>query len=252
MDSQALEEIGLTAGESRVYLSLLKLGKSTIGNILRDSQASNSKIYDILDRLGKKGLVSTISFNGRKYFEAKNPLRLNEFIVSKEELIKVQKAKLEASLPSLMKIYSSRGESEEAEILQGLNGIKTFTEMILEKLSENDTFYILGAPKEATMLLSGYFEDWHKRRTEKKVKCKILYNQEAKEFAPKRALTPLTEVRLLPKEIKSPTLIDIGKDYVATMLFGEKPLCFVIKNKKIAESYLDYFNLLWKRSKQIK
>jgi len=56
-------------------------------------------------------------------------------------------------------------------------------------------------------------------------------------------------VRYLPEEIVTPAIIDIAKDYVATILFGEKPLCIVIKNKKIAESYLAYFNLLWKLSK---
>ena len=49
----------------------------------------------------------------------------------------------------------------------------------------------------------------------------------------------------MPSEIITPALIDIGKDYVATVLFGERPLCIVIKNKKIYESYLSYFKRLW-------
>ena len=139
---------------------------------------------------------------------------------------------------------------QEAEILQGTKGIKTFTEMILSKLEKGDTFYILGAPKEATDTLGAYFQEWHKRRAKKGVKCKILFNKEAEERAKLREKTPLTEVKVMPSEIITPALIDIGKDYVATILFGERPLCIVIKNKKIYESYLSYFEMLWNVAKK--
>lgn len=250
METNILEKIGLTKGEARVYLSLLKLGASTIGRIIKDANVSNSKIYDILDRLNKKGLVGTIIINNRKNFEAKDPLRLKEFIEIKEEELKDEKQEIEELIPSLEQMKKYAEPIQEAEILQGVAGIKTFNEMIINKLEKGDTFYILGAPKEAIDVLGAYFQDWHTRRVKQKVFCKILYNKDAKEIAEKRRKTPLTEVRLLPGEIKTPALIDIAKDYVATTLFGDRPLCFVIRNKKIAESYLTYFNLLWKLSKK--
>lgn len=237
-----LEEIGLTEGESKVYLSLIKLGASTIGKIIKEAQVSNSKIYDILDRLNKKGLVGISIINNVKHFEAKNPSVIYDLISEKETKIK----KLKEEVPKLQKMYEYAEPIQEAEILQGIKGIKTFTEMILNKLEKGDTFYILGAPKEATEALGAYFQEWHKRRAKKGVKCKIIFNKEAKEIAKQRKKTPLTEVRIMPNEVITPALIDIGKDYVATILFGDRPLCVVIKNKKIYESYLSYFELLWK------
>ena len=236
-----LEDVGLTEGESKVYVSLLKLGPSTIGRIVKEAQVSNSKIYDILDRLNKKGLVGISSINNVKHFEAKDPSVITELIAKKEERI----ATIKKDLPRLQEMYKYAEPVQEAEILQGIRGIKTFTEMILSKLEKGDTFYILGAPKEATETLGPYFQEWHERRAKKGVYCKILFNEEAKERAELRKKTPLTEVRFLPKNIKTPALIDIGKDYVATLLFGERPLCIIIKNKKIAESYIRYFELLW-------
>jgi len=249
METKILEKIGLTEGESRVYLALLRLGTSTIGKIIKEASVSNSKVYDILDRLSKKGLVGTVIINNRKNFEAKDPSRLKEFVESKEREIKEEKRDIEDLMPKLQQIRKYAEPIQEAEILQGTKGIKTYTEMILNKLQEGDTFYILGAPKEANELLGAYFQDWHERRVKKKVHCKILYNQDAKKWAQRRKKTPLTEVRFLPEKIKTPTLVDIGKDHVATILFGERPLCVVIKNKKIYESYLSYFELLWKISK---
>jgi HTH-type transcriptional regulator, sugar sensing transcriptional regulator len=245
MEEISLEEIGLTEGESKVYLSLLKLGASTIGKIIKEAQVSNSKIYDILDRLNKKGLVGISIINNVKHFEAKNPSAINDLISDKEKNI----LKIKNEIPRLQKMYEYAEPVQEAEILQGINGIKTFTEMILSKLEQGDTLYILGAPKEATETLGAYFQEWHERRVKKGIKCKIIFNEEAKERADKRKKTLLTEVKVMPSEIVTPALIDIGKDYVATILFGERPLCIVIKNKKIYESYLSYFELLWKSSK---
>lgn len=245
MSEISLEGIGLTEGESKVYLSLLKLGASTIGNIVKESQVSNSKIYDILGRLNKKGLVGVSSINNVKHFEAKDPEVIKEFVSKKEEEIN----KIKSELPKLKEMHKYAEPIQEAEILQGTGGIKAFTEMILSKLEEGDTFYIMGAPKEATDVLSAYFNEWHERRVKKGVKCKILFNEEANERAKTRKKTDLTEVRILPKDIRTPALVDIGKGYVATLIFGERPIVIVIKNKKVYESYLNFFELLWKQAK---
>ncbi len=250
METKILERIGLTEGESKVYFALLKLGSSTIGKIIKEANVSNSKIYDILDRLNKKGLVGTVTINNRKNFEAKDPSRLKEFIELKEKEIKDEKKAVENLIPKLQQIQKYAEPFQEAEILQGIKGIKTFTEMILNELHEGDTFHIMGAPKEANELMGGYFKEWHDRRVKKKILCKILYNQDARIWAEERKKMAFTKVRFLPKNIKTPALIDVGKEYTATILFSENPLCFVIKNKKIAESYNEYFEFLWKQAKR--
>ena len=55
-----IREAGLTEGESKVYLALLKLDSSTSGPIIEESGVANSIIYRILDSLSEKGLVSYI------------------------------------------------------------------------------------------------------------------------------------------------------------------------------------------------
>jgi HTH-type transcriptional regulator, sugar sensing transcriptional regulator len=58
-----LIQLGLTSGEARIYLSLLKLGSSKVGSIVKDSRVSYSKVYDVLERLITKGLVSYVTFD---------------------------------------------------------------------------------------------------------------------------------------------------------------------------------------------
>ena len=60
MINQILQEIGLTRNEIKVYTSLLDLGESKTGEILKKSGLNSGKIYEILDSLQKKGLVSWV------------------------------------------------------------------------------------------------------------------------------------------------------------------------------------------------
>ena len=78
----------LTAGESKVYSALVELGETQVGNILKISGVSHSKIYDILKRLSKKGLVSSIVKNGKQHFSASHPKNLTLLIVNEKEKIK--------------------------------------------------------------------------------------------------------------------------------------------------------------------
>ena len=68
-----LVALDLTAGEARVYLSLLKLGSSKVGAIVGESRVSYSKVYDVLERLANKGLVSHVQIGKVRHFSAAEP-----------------------------------------------------------------------------------------------------------------------------------------------------------------------------------
>ena len=87
-----LEEIGLTEGESKVYLGLLKLGATKVGPLLTESGVSSSKIYKILERLERKGLVGHSVIDNIKNFKA---MPLNSVVdYMKENEKKMQQKRL--------------------------------------------------------------------------------------------------------------------------------------------------------------
>ena len=51
-----LRELGLTDGETRVYLALLGKPETTVGPVIDKAQISSSKVYVILEKLIQKGL----------------------------------------------------------------------------------------------------------------------------------------------------------------------------------------------------
>ncbi len=58
------------------------------------------------------------------------------------------------------------------------------------------------------------------------------------------------ECRFLPKGFSTPAVINVYGDKVVNVLWkGAYPLCFMIKNKDIADSYKRWFDILWRHSK---
>lgn len=246
---QGLEKFGLTEGESKVYLALLTISKSTIGNIIKEANVSSSKVYEILERLGKKGLVGTVVINNRKCFEAKSPDRLGESIQEEESRLIEKKKILHELLPILKNKYENPSIKQEAELLQGFKGLKTWHEEIINECNKGDTILII-APRKANEQIDAHLLEWHAKRIKKGVKCKLLYNDDANEWARVRKKLDLTEVRFLPKNIQSPVALNITNTSVATTIFGSNLVTFTIKNKEVAESYKVYFDLLWAEAKK--
>ena len=108
----------------------------------------------------------------------------------------------------------------------------------------------MGVPKKANEKFEGYLVEWNKRRIQKNIKMKIIYNHDCKEDGVKREKMKYTEVRYMNQELETPAWIDIFKDYVVTINVHGTPVCFLIKNKESSDSYKKHFDILWKQSKK--
>ena len=98
MELDVLKDLGLTGGEIRVYLALLELGKSSANAIIRKSGISPSKIYDVLERLLKKGVVSYFISGKVRNYAAVSPERLKVMLVNRKELYFRELDELEKNL----------------------------------------------------------------------------------------------------------------------------------------------------------
>ena len=65
-----LKLLGLTDYEEKVYITLAKSGKSSAGEISRESNVPYGKIYVILEKLEAKNLVNIIPEKTKKFIEA--------------------------------------------------------------------------------------------------------------------------------------------------------------------------------------
>jgi HTH-type transcriptional regulator, sugar sensing transcriptional regulator len=65
---KAMESLGLTGYEIKVYLALVETGKSTASDISKKSGVPYSKIYEVLNGLEDKGWSESDSSRPQKFF----------------------------------------------------------------------------------------------------------------------------------------------------------------------------------------
>ncbi len=243
MNEQLLEEIGLTKGEIKVYLTLLKLGETTTGKIIEEAQISSGKIYEILEKLIKKGLASYALKEKTKYFGAASPNRILDYLHEKEKSIQEKEQELQKELPSLLALEKFVKKECETNLFKGFKGIQTAIFEALEDMTSKEEVLAMGIisyKKEPFNLL---WQRWHKERISKKIVCKAIFSDKNTGYFKAFKKMRFTQVKVL--QGITPSAIDIMKDRVLIFTYGEESSCLSIKNPEIAQSFKTFFETMW-------
>jgi sugar-specific transcriptional regulator TrmB len=240
-----LESIGFTSGEEKVYIALLRLGSSTTGAIAKEAGVSRSKLYEILEKLSRKGIVSHYKKNNVSYFTAAPPSRIVDYLKEKEALIEKEREEFEKSLPMFENFLDKNLLSQDAQVFEGMDGIKSVRETALNNMHPGDVMYYFGNSASGHANVLGYWDDWNNRRVKKKIWAYIIYNQDSKDFGERRKRLKYTKVKYLVQKGVSHAWIEIYGDTVAIVMKYQMPMSIVINNKFVAESFKTYFNILW-------
>ena len=253
MDTRIFEEIGLTKGEIKAYLALLKIGSSSTGLISKQSQVSRSKLYSVLDRLEKKGLVTHVDKNGVTYFQAVEPSKVSDYLKAKESKIKELTKKFEKFLPQLEAFHADSSKSQKVAVYQGLKGLTVAHEHLYLKLKKNDCYYYLGIPSNQPGAHHLYWQRDHVRRSKLGIKCKLLFNQDTDvKILKNRNKYSGSEARYMPSSVKTPAYFLIYKDTVMIAIAQKNPLAIEIQSEDIAKSFKAYFDEFWSQSEKLK
>ncbi len=250
-DIKILEEIGLTPGEIKTYLALLKVGLTSTGPLEKEAKVSRSKLYLILDKLEKKGLASHVIKNKTTYFQAAEPYKIKEYIEEKKEKLSNIKKEFEEFLPQLEEYKFSKPKSM-VSIYQGIKGIMTAHDRCYLKLKKGEEFLYLGIPKEQPETHHRYWKKDHQKRVNLKIKTRLLFNKDAyKEDLDNRNSFWGCDARYMPTEIKTPAYFFIYKDTVVIFVGIKEEISIEIVNQQIANSFKAYFDEFWKMTKPL-
>ena len=244
-----LETIGLTKNEIKIYLALLELGSSTSGAIIKKTKIHTSKVYDGLERLANKGLVTHVIISNTKNFKAVSPDRLLDFLEDKKKEISEEENEIKNILPQLKLLQQVKTDDTQAEIFQGWKGMETVFNEGIKAMNKNDIWYVLGAyAGEDQEKTNALITKVIKKCEKKKMKWKVLYNESARETFQYEQQSPITENKFLPQE--TPATINIYKDVTFIALWIKNPIAFKIKSKKVADSFKKYFEIMWALGKE--
>ncbi len=240
-----LIELGLTNGEARVYLALIKLGQSTVGPIVKHSKVAYSNIYEILSRLIEKGFVTYIIKSKVKYFQATKLSSLEDYLSKKEQEIFLQRRSLKETMLKLEEIQQTKTDSE-AEVFIGLKGLRSAYEKLFSnktKKHENLFFYIY---QEEFKEKSDTFYLNLQNTLTRYIPTRGIVNKEYKnsEFIKNIKFN----IRFVDFPI--PGNIDIYQDKVLIISWKSPIMGVFIQSEQISENLKNYFEGIWKVSKK--
>ncbi|MBT3298158.1 hypothetical protein HN385_04490 [archaeon] len=242
-----LKELGFSEGEIKVYLSLFKLGESSVGPISKESKVSHAKVYPILDKLIEKGLVSCIIKEGRKKFNANNPNMLLELLNKKVRDLEYNKKEIEKIIPSLLAKQKEEELQQYSRVFEGYRGVKGLFLELFTNDNKNEEIFVFGlneSLKEARMM--SFFKFYHDLRKKNKIKVRLLLNKNIKRTIEKNYKDMIGNESIKYVNIKFPTGVFIFKDHVINIIADDKKItAFDLRSKINSEKYKEFFNDIW-------
>jgi sugar-specific transcriptional regulator TrmB len=244
MYEELLRKIGLTENETKIYLALLEEGQSTSSKIVSKSKISGGKIYETLDKLHKKGLISVTKINGVKYFQTTNLKSLTNYIDEKKKELEEKETEIKKIIPSLSKLKAE--EEISVNLLIGERSIKPLIIELLEKSKES--FYAMGIRGSKKEHYNNFW--WHITNEileKKKKQAYYLFSENESEYFKKHKKLKFIEVKSIHNI--TPNAIDTIGDNLLMFSYGKELTCVHVKNKEIADSFKSFFLSLWKIAK---
>ena len=230
-----LREIGLSDSEANVYLTLLKLGEATVAEISQSSGLHRTNIYDSLEKLKEKGLVSYLSKENKQFFRAADPENLLTYLKEKEESIST-------FIPELREIQSKVSEKVTVEVFKGAQGMKSALKDILATKEEVVGYSIAGQLRKYLPEFARYY---FREQDKSQIIHRFIYTSGIPQPPSK-----YYQIRFLPKEFSSTTLNISYDDKILNLIFQPEMIAIQIRSKLLAEDFKRHFELLWKIAKK--
>ena len=238
---QELLDFGLTPNEAKIYLILLGKGPLNPYQISEKTGLHRGYIYDALERMQEKGVVSTMFLDGKKHYQAVDPSALGE-------ILKAKAADFQKVIPQLLQCQNKPSEDMKVEVYKGKHALRiTMNDQISTMQSRRELLVISSDEKVFEEADPIYFQRYLKK--EKEMKCieKVIIKRGGY-----RLKVPQIEYREFPSEIIGNASQFMYADRVCFLLWGNPNHLIIIRNQEVADTYKRQFYVLWKMAKKIK
>ncbi|NOJ31567.1 MAG: hypothetical protein DA329_05450 [Candidatus Nitrosocosmicus sp.] len=237
-----LIDVGLTPGEAKVYLAMIHIGPSRVGKIVEISGVSQSKIYNVLDRLILKGLASYNLQDNIKYFQSLEPSRLHEYIQRKEDEVRRQKEALTQIISDLSKNVNAAKRST-SEIFIGERSLRSAYMTLLSDSKRGDILRYFYPYPNAHENASPFYSRFYKYQKSKGLVERGIVNSDFKNSQHFKEIPK--DVKLRHVNFPLPGTIDIFADKL--LIIDWKTITgILITSSEIAGIFVDYFDSIWK------
>lgn len=237
----AIEQLGYSPHEVKVYLAALELGGSTATDISEKARIPRTTVNLIIDSLHRKGLLDAYLQRRRKVWTAANPEKL--LIRMKEH-----EAALKTVLPELKSLQHDIGAKPTVRTYSGAEEIRQIMNDILETKHNFSSIELWD--ELVTLLGRSYMEDFIEKRISQNMHVRLLTPETKLSIALKQKdAEELRITQFLPEVITINNSNFIYGNKVAIISLKSKhPVGILIEDKDIQHTMEVLFESLWRRS----
>lgn len=249
MDSinETLTLLGLTDKEIQIYLACLELGSATVQELANRSGLKRTNIYNYLEDLKQKGLITEIQYKHKALLIAENPQMLKQRAEKRMTEAKSCVQKIDEAIPELLGIFSLPGEKPKVKYYQGIEGIKKIYDDTL--VAGEPIYAFTDYEKMFDVMTPEYMIKYAENRATKRIsfytlaqpghwaKKMVALNKEHKR-----------EMKLL-ENAQLETEINIYGNKVALLSFRRPYTGVIIEDRAISQSIKSIWKVLWDKLK---
>jgi sugar-specific transcriptional regulator TrmB len=238
---EAIQALGLSEKEARVYLTLLEGGVMSAYLVAKKSGLKRPTAYVILDELSNKGVVFEAPRSHTKLFRAFPPERFVEKMEKKLEQVK-------ALLPELKAREQVGVEKPHAMFFEGVEGMKEILHYKLKELVGGNFTSFMATAREDVIKLFDRFEVYNDRLRSLNITIRGISpaDPKLKSYRDTDSQYGRSVIEVPADEYNSKTAFEVGptwiKIYDLDNLQG-----LIIENPSAAQGLRQIFEMLWKR-----
>ncbi len=236
------ELFDLTGKEMEIYKLLLKKPGINAVDIALKTRMQRPNVYDLLQNLISKGIISYNLKTRIKYYSAIHPKKLKDIYEVKIQELKGRKKEVENIVKNLGSIIATFDSHLEIKHYEGLKGMRTVLMEALEqsKKTEKEMLVIRLNKEDLPSLDKTYTERFFNFRRKNKLKSRYLMLKDTKFYQDN-----IVKTRILSDKYASKVGVYIYGNTVSFWFFPKRELILAIENEEITDTFRNYFEIMW-------
>jgi len=252
--AHALQQIGLTELESRVYLHVLKHGPCSATQVYKELKHDKSSTYRILEELVSKKLLVSLGETYGQQFIVSDIHELDAKVQEQKKGLEVAEDTISSLITELSTNSAKNYKNHNITIYEGPESYVKLMEKRLE--AKPEMIREIGGSNQKTLEVYEqywqYVDGFIKRRIKMNIPLRALDPiSEASEKYEQTDRKLLKEVRYLPDSFKANAALAMFGDYVTIHnKVKERTLGIIIKDKLVNEILTSMFDFIWEAQKK--
>jgi predicted transcriptional regulator len=243
MKNGILKQIGLSELQSSVYLSLLDSGPTPPPLLARKLKLTRSNAYKILDQLVDMGLVGRVDLQKKLHYKAEDPIALASIVANERNRVIALESNVKEALTRLRLTYKKSSGNTEVQTFRGAEAVKS---LYKHQATLKQTIRFIKSRADIPSM--GFEVMDHIRRLPAKFGTQRFgIVPDAPESAANPAVderSNLTPTWIAAESYTAPVEWTVADDELMIITFNETPSGIRIKNKVVADAFLQIWSTL--------